>query len=131
MMRRKSLVYGTLAAVTVALFWAYETYVGFPRYVEEHWVYRVNVPHTYEWYPIPQVKGEFFFAYTDRKHARVRHGAFWDYLENGQLSTTGYYLDGEPHGTWRHYDANGEVEGEALFDRGTLVRESNFFRPKR
>tara|TARA_R110002020_G_scaffold39991_3_gene118318 strand:- start:7010 stop:7381 length:372 start_codon:yes stop_codon:yes gene_type:complete len=44
------------------------------------------------------------------------------YRENGQLMQTGSFSDdGEKHGRWRRFDADGELMDETLFEHGKKV----------
>ncbi|MGD1980689.1 MAG: nicotinic acid mononucleotide adenyltransferase [Flavobacteriaceae bacterium] len=46
---------------------------------------------------------------------------FTEYHDNGELSQTGYFLDGKNHGVWVSYDRNGVKRSKGVFSQGKKV----------
>lgn len=46
---------------------------------------------------------------------------FTEYHDNGELSQTGYFLDGKNHGVWVSYDRYGVKRSKGVFSQGKKV----------
>ena len=48
------------------------------------------------------------------------------YYASGGLQSRGFTLDGEMHGTWEFYRKDGSLMRTGAFDRGRLVKATDF-----
>ncbi len=52
-----------------------------------------------------------------------KEGEWRYYRKNGDLWRIGNYLAGKKHGRWQRYSPEGQVEYDAVFENGTLIKE--------
>jgi hypothetical protein len=50
--------------------------------------------------------------FSGGKSEYFENGKYTDWYSNGQIASTGYYIDGEVTGHWKYWDNNGNVTAE-------------------
>lgn len=53
------------------------------------------------------------------------------YHQNGKLKSEGIYILGQPHGRWLNYDIEGFLLSIIYYEKGDIVRELKFSKPKK
>jgi len=65
-----------------------------------------------------QMVGQFKSELT-----KERKGIFTYYFKNGQVESTGLFVDNNEEGEWLYYYENGKIKKEAIFDNGNCIIE--------
>ena len=80
---------------------------------------------------IPYETGEIHYRYSrklsDDGTRWIREGLFTDYYRNGNIASTGLYVDGLENGHWKDYHENGQLAAEGDYADGKEIGKWSFY----
>lgn len=80
---------------------------------------------------IPYETDEIHYRYSrklsDDGTRWIREGLFTAYYRNGNIASTGLYVDGLENGHWKDYHENGQLAAEGDYANGKEVGKWSFY----